>query len=478
MIGTIIAFIDELRTVGVPVSMVEAIDALAALEHVDLGDRTAFKHTLGATMVKNERHYEAFDAAFEAFFALHRDRPDRPGPDRHTPPDGRPTMPGGGYGGGDADLEELARAIVEALSAQDWAMLGAGAQEAVRRLAGIEPGRPVGGTYYLYRTMRRLDVDGMLERLLAEAQVGAITPLEERLLREEMERRIDRLRSELQAEIRRLLVADRGREAVARTLRAPLLEDIDLMHATRHDLARVEKAIRPLTRKLAARLAQKRKRRRAGRLDFRRTMRRALATGGVPFEPVFRSPNPHKPDIILLCDVSGSMATFARFTLQFTYAMSGQFSKVRSFAFIDGVDEVTGFFEAGADFAGSMERITTEADVVWLDGHSDYGNALERFRERFGEAVTPRSTVIITGDARSNYRNPRPEVLGALSQSARTLYWLNPEPRAYWDTGDSVMSAYAPFCDGVHEVRNLRQLEAFVEQVALPAPGRLRLAVG
>jgi hypothetical protein len=478
MIDTMIAFVDELRTVGVPVSMVEAIDALAALEHVDLGDRAAFKHTLGATMVKNERHYEAFDAAFEAFFALHRDRPDRAGPDRHTQPDGRPTMPGGGHGGGDADLEELARAIMEALSAQDWAMLGAGAQEAVRRLAGIEPGRPVGGTYYLYRTMRRLDVDGMLERLLGEARVGAITPLEERLLREEMERRIDRLRSELQAEIRRLLVADRGREAVARTLRAPLLEDIDLMHATRHDLARVEKAIRPLTRKLAARLAQKRKRRRAGRLDFRRTMRRALATGGVPFEPVFRSPNPHKPDIILLCDVSGSMATFARFTLQFTYAMSGQFSKVRSFAFIDGVDEVTGFFEAGGDFAGSMERITTEADVVWLDGHSDYGNALERFRERFGEAVTPRSTVIITGDARSNYRNPRPQILGALSQSARALYWLNPEPRAYWDTGDSVMSAYTPFSDSVYEVRNLRQLEAFVEQVALPAPGRLGLAVG
>ncbi len=205
-------------------------------------------------------------------------------------------------------------------------------------------------------------------------------------------------------------------------------------------------------------------------------MRRALATGGVPFEPVFRSPNPHKPDIVLLCDVSGSMATFARFTLQFTYAMSGQFSKVRSFAFIDGVDEVTGFFEAGGDFARSMERITTEAEVVWLDGHSDYGNALDRFRERFGEAVTPRSTVIITGDARSNYRNPRPQMLRALSQSARALYWLNPEPRAYWDTGDSVMSAYAPFCDAVHEVRNLRQLEAFVEQVALPAPGRLRLA--
>jgi uncharacterized protein with von Willebrand factor type A (vWA) domain len=185
-------------------------------------------------------------------------------------------------------------------------------------------------------------------------------------------------------------------------------------------------------------------------------------------EPQFRSPRPTKPEIFLLCDISGSMATFARFTLQFVYAMSGQFSKVRSFAFVDGVDEVTDFFEAGAAFEVALDRVGREAEVVWLDGHSDYGHALSQFWERYGSDLTPRSTVIITGDARNNYRDSRGEVLAAIAEAARAVYWLNPEPRAYWDTGDSIMSALAGQCDDVFEVRNLRQLESFVEGLALP----------
>jgi uncharacterized protein with von Willebrand factor type A (vWA) domain len=243
------------------------------------------------------------------------------------------------------------------------------------------------------------------------------------------------------------------------------------MHSNRDDLRQLEDVIEPLTRKLAARLARRRRRRREGRLDFRRTMRRSLAAGGVPMEPIFRTPRPHRPEVMLLCDVSGSMATFARFTLQFTYAMASQFSKLRSFVFIDTVDEVTRHFGPGVDFAEAMIHIATEAEVVWLDGHSDYGNSLERFLERYRSEVTPRTTLIVTGDARNNYRPARAELLGDLSARTRATYWLNPEPRSYWDTGDSVMSRYSPYCDGVFEVRTLRQLEHFVEQIALPGSG-------
>jgi uncharacterized protein with von Willebrand factor type A (vWA) domain len=223
-----------------------------------------------------------------------------------------------------------------------------------------------------------------------------------------------------------------------------------------------------LTRKLAARLARRRRLRRRGRLDFRKTMRSSLATGGVPLEPRFRSPRPHRPEVLLLCDISGSMATFARFTLQFTYAMSTQFSKLRSFAFIDTVDEVTEFFGPGTDFNQALARVAAEAQVVMHDGHSDYGSSFEVFMERYGRDVTPRSTVIITGDARNNYRPPQDDLLAELAARARAVFWLNPEPRSYWDTGDSVMSKYARWCDGVHEVRTLRQLEAFVEELSLP----------
>ncbi len=163
------------------------------------------------------------------------------------------------------------------------------------------------------------------------------------------------------------------------------------------------------------------------------------------------------------------MATFARFTMQFVYAMSTQFSKLRSFVFIDALDEVTSFMEAGADFPQALDRIAREAEVVWLDGHSDYGNSLETFVTRYAPQLSPRTTVIITGDARNNYRPPRDESLKAVADNSRGLVWLNPEPRAYWDTGDSTMSHYARHCTSVHEVRTLRQLESFVENLTLPA---------
>jgi uncharacterized protein len=366
------------------------------------------------------------------------------------------------------DLDELIEALYEAMRAQDFSALRSAAQQAVDDLAGIEPGRPVGGTYYLYRTLRQLDVDTLTERLIEAmlAEEGEVDELTRRLVTEEAALRIEQLREEIKEEIRRRLVEDRGHEAVARTLRQPLVEEVDLMHATRTDLRNLEQVIEPLTRKLAARLAQRRRMASRGRLDFRRTMRTSLATGGVPIEPKFRHIRPHRPELFLLCDISGSMATFARFTLQFTYAMGTQFSKLRAFVFVDAVDEVTDHLKPGIDFKDALVRITTEADVVWLDGHSDYGHALEQFSAKYGREITPRSTVIIAGDARNNYRDARERYLAEIADNCQALYWLNPEPKAYWDSGDSVMSRYATFCDEVFEVRNLRQLETFVERVA------------
>ena len=470
MLGVITGFIDELRAAGVPVSMVETIDALKAVETIDLDRQVALRETLRATLVKNLRHERAFDTAFDIYFSTvppPRDEEDEPGStaaqDQGTGDDA------GSTGGGEAAQQQLFEALLEALAGMDQEALRRGVRDAVDRLAGMEPGRPVGGTYYLYRTMRRIDM-ARLESELLEALRGEseLSEFEERLLREEVHALIEQLREEIQEEIRRRLIADRGREAVAKTLRRPLVEDVDLMHATTTDLAEMEAAIGPLTRKLAARLARRRKRR-TGRLDFRRTVRKSLATGGVPADPQFRHPRPHRPEVWLLCDISGSMATFSRFTLQFTHAMATHFSRLRTFAFVDTIDEVTDFFGPGIDFSSAVSRITTEAEVIWLDGHSDYGNSLETFFNRYGSQLTPRTTVIITGDARNNYRPPRDAVLADVARSARALVWLNPEPMAYWDTGDSTMSHYAQHCTSVHEVRTLRQLEEFVETLTLPA---------
>ncbi len=464
MLGVITGFIDELRAAGVPVSMVEAIDGMRAVEAIEIGDRVALRETLRATLIKNQRHERAFDTAFDVYFST------VPLPDSTPVEEGtRPDLPSAdGSDRAPFDIDALLDDLLQALAGLDEEAMRRGVRTAVDELAGMEPGRPVGGTYYLYRTLRRLDLADLEARLIdALMQDEELSEFDRRLLREEVEARLEQLRQEIEEEIRRRLVADRGRDAVARTLRRPLIEDIDLMHATTKDLQEMEAAIGPLTRKLAARLARRR-RKRAGRLDFRRTMRKSLATGGVPVEPQFRHPRPHRPEVWLLCDISGSMATFSRFTLQFTHAMATHFSKLRSFAFVDTIDEVTDFFGAGVDFGSALLRVTTEAEVVWLDGHSDYGNSLETFNARYSRQLTPRTTVIVTGDARNNYRAPRDKVLGEIAASARALVWLNPEPRAYWDTGDSAMSHYATHCTSVHEVRTLRQLEQFIEELTLP----------
>ena len=163
----------------------------------------------------------------------------------------------------------------------------------------------------------------------------------------------------------------------------------------------------------------------------------------MPIEPRFRYPRPSKPEIFVVADISGSVAAFARFTLHLVYAISNQFSKVRAFVFIDGIDEVTRLFEGTEDIGEAVHRVNTEADVIWVDGHSDYGHAFEVFWQRYGKDVGPKTTVLLLGDARNNYHATQSWVVKEMQHRARHVYWLNPEPRSYWDTGDSIIGEYA-----------------------------------
>jgi len=460
-------FVGELRAAGLPVGLTESLDAVQAVGQVPLEDREAFRLALAATLVKSQAHRPAFDTLFEIWFSPGRHAAEGEDPQQAGTGGAGPAAGGQDQAGGaEMGPEELAELLEEALRRADRSMMQAVARHAVTRYAGMQAGRPVGGTYYLYRTLRHLGLEGVVERLLAAAQAdagGGLTALEERLSREELEERARRLRAEVEAEIRRRLVADRGRQAMARMMRRPLPEDIDFMHATGDELDALRRAVYPLTRKLAVRLARRRRHGRRGPLDFRSTMRHSLSYGGVPAEPRFRHPRISKPEIMVIADISGSVAAFARFTLQLVYAISSQFSKVRSFVFIDAVDEVTAMFEGADDIAEAVRRVNTEADVVWADGHSDYGHAFEQFWARWGTEVGPRTSVILLGDARNNYHAAQAWVVAELASRARRLYWLNPEPRSYWDTGDSIVSQYSVHCDGAFECRNLRQLERVVE---------------
>ena len=465
MLTAVEGLIAELRAIGVPVSLSEGIDAVRALPHVTLGDREEVRVALRAALVKRHEHEHAFDTVFDLFFSPAADPP--PGIEA-VPEEGNARgTPGTAVPGlATLDDERLIELLVEALRAEDFTTVRFIAGIFVDRHARIEPGRPVGGMYYLFRTMRAIDQDALLGRLLDgsydEGPEGALT---RRLAVDRAEWLIDRLRSEVEAQIRRRLVADRGAEAVAKTLRTPLPQDMDFLTTSQKELASVRATVRPLARTLAARLARSREHLRRGNLDFRRTVRRSMSTGGVPAQPVFRRPRVAKPELMVIADISGSVAAFATFTLLLVDALRSEFAAVRTFVFVDGIDEVTSVVAQASDIADATAKINAAGSGVWLDGRSDYGNVLETFWERWGQQVTSRTTVVVLGDARANYHAPRAEALQAIARRAGHLYWLNPEPASAWDSGDSVMGAYVEHCDEVFECRNVRQLKAFVDRL-------------
>ena len=357
--------------------MTENLDAMRAAEFISLDDRDMFKSVLSATLVKHHRHQRAFDTVFDVYFSLFSHGIGEDGDalgtgDAAAIGDGEGAA---GTGSGSPVLrEELAAMLLRALANMDRDELRRLAAMAVQQFAGMEPGRPVGGTYYLYRTLRQLDLDDLAARLMGEARErGQIDEgeLADRLAHEEFQERLKELRELIEEEIRRRLVADRGIEAMARTLRKPLPEDIEFMHASREEMLAPPAQVPAHSRDGSPAGANRRRRRHRGHLDFRKTVRASLSYGGVPAEPKFRNPHPSKPEIMVVADISGSVASFARFTLQFVYAMASQFSKVRSWVFIDGIDEVTRYFQESDDVTEAVQRVNTEADVVWVDGHSD-----------------------------------------------------------------------------------------------------------
>ena len=444
MIDRLLEFGHALRDAGVPVAVSESLDALRALEHIRLDERESMRAALAATMVKNQGHMPAFDTLFDLYFGTGRGPAavaERDAADEPSTPDELTEELAEALAGGGADLRDIARRAVAQFGRLD---------------------SPGSGTWYSqYQVLRALDVDALVEMLRAKATTDdGSSELDRRLKLQEIEARARAFRNMTLAETRRRVAEYDGPEKVARYAVTPLPEDLSFLSAT-SDMAELRRAVRPLARKLATRVAMKRRRARRGQLDVRRTVRHSLSTGGVPFEAEWRHRAPHRPELVVLCDVSSSVSRFARFALMLTHALSAQFSKVRSFAFVDTLDEVTHFFDH-EDFLTAVDNMYREASVVHLDGHSDYGASFQRLHDVYGSEIGPRTTLLILGDARNNYRAPEAWALRALRASARHTYWLNPEPVGDWDSGDSLASMYAACVDKMVEVRNLRQLEEFI----------------
>jgi uncharacterized protein with von Willebrand factor type A (vWA) domain len=464
-------FVAALRGAGLPVSPVEGLDAVRAMAVIDLADRESLRVAYAGTVVKSPAHRPAFDTLFDLWFppvlgsagpetgAENRDAENQAAGYQGSegPPEPRP--------GRDTELNALRDRLAELLSTGDEPGLRGLARTAVTRY-GRAPAAPGRQSWFSYSVLRALSPDTLMARLLREALAGQERGgMAERVARQTFSTRIARFGDMVAAEVRRRIAEESGIERIARSAVRPPLEQLDFLGATRADLAALRRAVYPLARRLATRLAARQRHRRRGRLDFRRTVRMSLSTGGVPVVTHHRPPRPHRPELVVICDVSDSVASFAHFTLLLTFALREQFAKVRAFAFVDMLDEITEFFAPGTDVVDAVARLAQEANVVGISGRTNYGHAIEVFAERYATGVLgPKASLLILGDARSNYGPLAARTLAGIVGRVKHAYWLNPEPRADWDTGDSAASTYGEIMP-MHECRNVSQLTEFIQTI-------------
>ncbi|MFM9370830.1 vWA domain-containing protein [Streptomyces sp. Da 82-17] len=437
-------FVRALRAQGVRVGTGESVDAGLAVAALGLADRERLRAGLAATLLHNEGQRPVFDQLFDLYF-----------PRAVGAPDSGAEVPSG--------REELRDRLAVALASGDAAELAQLAAQAVDSLGGYGDASGSDG-WSAYQTLERLRPQTLLARVLAGLRQEQDTEGEftDRLTADEIRRRIEDFRGLVATEARRRVAERRGTDAIARRAVAPTADRVDFLIAHRGQLAELHRAVRPLARKLATRLAARRRRAARGRIDLRRTVRGSLSTGGVPMRPVLRRRRPGRPELVLLCDVSGSVAGFAQFTMLLVQALRDEFSKVRVFAFVNSVDEVTELVDRGrADPEGLGARILTQAGVTRFHSSSDYGTALGEFAERYAHTLGPRSCVFVLGDARTNRTPPNADALRAVRDKAQRVYWLNPERRSAWDTGDSAASVYAEVVD-MYECRTARQLGSLI----------------
>jgi uncharacterized protein with von Willebrand factor type A (vWA) domain len=425
----------DLRRRGVVVSVTEVLDAAAAIAHTDLARRNEFRSMLSAVLVKQAHHEAIFVELFDRHFPVRRAAAG-PGP--------------GAVPLGDA----LERVLGSDLDTDEQLLV----EEIVDRYAGIDDGART-ERYHLYRTLRAIDLAAILAAAIKRSRAEGVE-----VDRSELDARVEALRTMIADEIRSRLAAlpldDAGADLQPGRTADPF--DVELARATTSELDDIRAAIRPLARRLAAQLRRRHHSQTSGRVDIRRTIHRSLRWGGVPIEVAHRRPSVHRPELFVLCDVSGSVADFSSFTLALISALADELAATRSFAFVDEIDDISALLESATGIIEPWQLLQS-GRVIGKDGHSDYGTVLESFWERYGRRdLTGRSTVVIVGDARGNYRPARADIVAQIDARARRVYWLNPEPRSQWDTTDSAQAAYAAHCSAVYEVRTLGQLAAAV----------------
>jgi uncharacterized protein with von Willebrand factor type A (vWA) domain len=443
----LLEFGDELRTEGVAIGTSELLDAFAALQEVPWTSPVDFREALAATLAKSPEDRRVFELVFDRFFFRAAELAAiREG-----------VREGDGLQMDDAgqlNIEELRRQIAAALREGEE-----GRMRDLARLAIAAFGRQGEGSGVIGVDVQRIRRQLGL-RAEPQPDLPPDDPRAEGLPRDEIRRFEAMLRKEL----------ERGQ--IERTEQLPPsrpLNELDraLPSGPLQDLAAVHRVVAQLKRRLKTQGQENRGRKKRSAVDVRRTMRASLETGGVPVQLKFRPIRPRRPEIYVLCDVSTSVTSASVFFLSVLHALHDSFRKMRSFVFIERISEVTDVFAKERDFKAVSEAISRDAGVADISGYTDYGRVWSEFRELVEDDLHPRATVIVLGDARTNGRDPRADIFAHVAAKAGRTFWLNPEPRLYWNYGDSVIKAYEEHCRAF-ECWTTAQLEDFVKALTQP----------
>ena len=445
--GQLLAFAEELREEGMAVGTSELLDAFAALGEIGWGDQTDFKEAIAATLAKSPDDRRTFELVFERFF--------------FRAAEAEAARQEIGEAGNAGAVGQSLEIDLEALRQQIAAALQQGSEAAMRdlaRLAIAAFGKGEGSGVLGVDVQRIRRALGL--RTEPQPELPADDPRRDGVPRDQLRRFEAHLRRELE------------RALIERTAslppKRPLTElDRALPTGPIQDLAAVHRVVAQLKRRLASQGHELRGRKRHAHVDVRRTMRASLQTGGVPIELKYRPLRPRRPEIFVLCDVSTSVTSASTFFLSVLHALHDSFRKLRSFVFIERISEVTEVFERERDFRAASEAVSRDAGVADISGYTDYGRVWTEFLALIEDELHPRATVIVLGDARTNGRPPRDDVFAAITAKAGRTFWLNPEPRLYWNYGDSVIAAYAEHCTAF-ECWRTDQLEEFVKALARP----------
>ncbi|MDA9426853.1 MULTISPECIES: vWA domain-containing protein [Bradyrhizobium] len=443
-------FFRAARGVGVHVSPAESIDAMRAVAQVGISDRAVLRDALLLTLAKSKDEKLALGDCFDLFFSQPEPRQDQPETDNDDTPQDADQPPSSSDGGESQSPEGLG-ALAQMLLSQDRNAIAA----AIASASGAASLSDI--RYSTQRgifSSRILDAMG-LQRLRDDLdELTATNPA----LAERLRAALDALREAVRDTVSQGLALYAREEA--ENLRNEILRNAPLARIERRQVAEMRSLIRQIARRLRERYSKPRKRQRRGHLDVRRTLRRNAAWGGVPFLTAWKRKHRDRPKIVALCDVSGSVAQVSDFFLLLIHSLHEVVDDVRSFAFSSHLIEVSEILESNSP-EEAMSEIMSKVGF----GSSDYGSSLVDFEKEFMSTLTPQTTVIVLGDARSNNLDPRADILRRISDRSKRLVWLNPEGRLAWGFGDSEMPRYATFCSVVRQCATAQQLERAVSDI-------------